>query len=195
MRLTHPGKSLRHAQLKARNGCPADKVVNQSDWLIGCGEALLCLFRIHIKQGATGSSPGVVLPLEHGTGVTNVTDGSNFFHITAFDGFKSQVNGDQQIRLIRRAITEQDVSWQPVAVEPPQSAWKSGGRCPFKILTLKQLPLTFKMPQKSGGAGSRRKQNSTERLKPIQYHDSDTFISDDLDTSEFPQPSIPERRE
>ena len=83
-----------------------DKAVSTSDWLVRCGEALPGLFRVHIEQSPTGSGPGVVLPLKHSAGVADVGDRSDFFHITAFDRFKPQVNGNQQIRLLRRAITE-----------------------------------------------------------------------------------------
>jgi len=115
-------------------------------WLVRCREALFCLFRVHIEQGATGRCPGVVLPLKHGAGVANVSHCGYVFHLTAFDGFKSQVDGNQQIWLIRRAITEQDLSGQPVTAEPPQTAWKPGGRCPFEILKLKRFMMAFELP-------------------------------------------------
>ena len=83
-----------------------DKAVSTSDRLVRCREALHRDFRVHIEQSPTGSGPGVALPLEHRAGVADAGDRSDFFHITAFDRFKSQVNGNQQIRLHRRAITE-----------------------------------------------------------------------------------------
>ena len=97
----------------------ADRIVSNSDWLVRCREPLPGHFRIHVEQCATGGGPGVVLPLEHGAGVADAGDGGNVFHVTAFDGFKSQVNGNQQIRLLRRAISEQNVTFQPIAAQPP----------------------------------------------------------------------------
>jgi hypothetical protein len=115
--------------------------------LVGCSQTFPSLLRIHVKQCSTGRGPGVALPLEYGAGVADVGDSSDIIHVTACDGFKSQVDRNQQIRLIRRAITEQNLNWQPVAVSPPQAAWKSCGRCQFEILTLKRLTMAFELPQ------------------------------------------------
>ena len=61
---------------------------DNSERLVRSGEALPGLFRVHIEKSATGSDPGIFLPLEHGAGVADVCDGGNVFHVTSCDRFK-----------------------------------------------------------------------------------------------------------
>ncbi len=134
-------------EARAKIVAPLTKSSINSDWLVRCGKPLPCLLRVHIEQGATRSGPDAFVPLEYGAGVADVSDCGNVFHITAFDRFKPQVNGNQQIRLIRRAIAEQDLSRQPFAIAPPQATWKAGRGCKFKVLTLKRFTMSFKLKQ------------------------------------------------